>query len=133
MNTRTNRTCRGTTKAGKPCEAAAAANSLYCFLHDPAREEERREWSRKGGKASSTQKRLSRLIKDADELSIDDLGKLISGAMLLMLEGSLEPAQLNALASAAKALESIRTTSELQKRLDALEDTLSGPQRRYTG
>lgn len=125
------RHCRGTVPGGDPCKNDAAPGSLYCAWHDPERVAERKAWSAKGGKASSTQRRLTRLIRDAEELSTDDLKRLLSGAMLLMLEGKLEPGHLSALSAAAKTLEGIRTTSELQARLDALEAALNGPQRRY--
>lgn len=133
MNSSPNRTCIGTTNAGDPCRAAAANGSLYCAFHDPQRAAERTEWRRMGGKASSTQKRLSRLIQDAEALETGDVLRLLSGGMLLLMEGKLEPSTLQALASAAKTIDAIQRTSELQRRLDELEASLSGSTRRYAG
>lgn len=124
-STANHRACRGTTAGGSPCKNDATPGSLYCAWHDPQRVQERKEWSRKGGRASSTQKRLSRLIQDADELSTGDCLRLVSGAMMMLMEGTLDPSHLSALASAAKTLDAIRTTSELQARLDALEARLT--------
>lgn len=133
MNSKGNqRPCRGTVAStGEACKNDAAPGSLFCAWHDPERVQERKAWSAKGGKASATERRLARLLGNADELSTDALKRLLSGAMLLMLEGKLEPSHLSALASAAKTLEGIRVTSELQSRVEALEQALSTPRRQY--
>ena len=91
------------------------------------------EWSRRGGKASSTQKRLQRLVGEVDELTTEDLTRLLSGALLMVLEGKLEPGHLSALQGAAKTMDAIRRTSELERRLTELEATLSSGYGRRTG
>lgn len=133
MNASPNRKCRGTTKAGVPCGAASAEGSLYCAFHDPERVEERREWQRMGGKASGTQRRLQRLIGDVEELGTGDLMRLLSGALLMTLEGKLEPSHLSALQGAAKTLDTIRRTAELERRLARLETTIAGGYGRRAG
>jgi hypothetical protein len=118
------RPCRGTV-GERPCRNDAASGSLYCAWHDPLRVEERKAWSAKGGKASATERRLSRLIANAEALSPDDTLRLLSGGMLMVLEGRLEPSHLSALASAARTLDGIRTTADLQQRLEAVEAALA--------
>ena len=125
MNSKGNRACRGTKKDGAPCNGIPSTGSLYCPFHDPERVQERMEWSRRGGKASSTQKRLQRLIGEVDELTTEDLMRLLSGALLMLLEGKLEPGHLSAMQGAAKTMDAIRRTSELERRLTELEAALS--------
>ncbi|HEV2121874.1 MAG TPA: hypothetical protein VGW38_03745 [Chloroflexota bacterium] len=130
ISTGNQRPCRGTTASDEPCKNDATPGSLYCAWHDPQRVQERKQWSAKGGRASSTQKRLSRLIRDAEELQAEDVMRLLSGAMLLLMEGKLDPSHLSALASAARTLDQIRTSSDLQKRLEAIEAALDRADRR---
>jgi hypothetical protein len=43
--------CQAITQDGTPCNAYAVTGSDYCFHHDPALADERREARRKGGRA----------------------------------------------------------------------------------
>ena len=47
----TARRCEAITKLGQPCGAYAGDGSTFCFWHDPARVEERRQARAKGGRA----------------------------------------------------------------------------------
>ncbi len=105
----------------------------HCFAHAPELANDRQAWAARGGRNKNMERRLNRLVKDADALETPELLRLLSGAMLLALGRTLEPSHLSALSAAAKTLEGIRTASELQARLDALEEALEASQRRRYG
>lgn len=41
--------CEATTSAGRPCRAPAQTGRRFCYMHDPARAQERTEARRRGG------------------------------------------------------------------------------------
>lgn len=64
--------CQAIARSGRPCGSPPLAGSAWCFIHDPAGAEARRESSRKGGHARSNAARAKKEIPaamGADELA----------------------------------------------------------------
>ncbi len=117
--------CPGTNRTGAPCSAHVFDGQTWCRWHDPARAEERLQWSRKGGQARSNKARARKRLTDA-VMSIDDLDALLCSALVQVATGRLEPGVGSAMATIAKTITGIRTTGELERRLEQLEAQAEG-------
>lgn len=118
--------CKSTTRNGQPCQANAGPSG-YCWAHDPAYRERRRQARRDGGKA-----RHGRRIHWSDDQllagihigSVADVVSLLERVILdeMKLENSHNRNRtIGTLALAAlKALE----VGELEQRIAALEETV---------
>jgi hypothetical protein len=95
------------------------AGRPFCLMHDPASADMRREAGRKGGHARSNQKRARKAMPTA--LTSDELLVTLSRAIDKVEKGELEPGPANAIASLARAMNSIRETTEIERRLSELE------------
>jgi hypothetical protein len=94
--------------------------SEWCRWHDPAREAERAEWSRKGGANRANRIRARKQLQDA-VMSIDDIDAVLCRALVQVATGRMEPNIGSSMATIAKTITTIRTAGELEKRLDVLE------------
>ena len=112
--------CQGTNRNGAPYSAHVYGGEVWCRWHDPDRAEDRAEWSRKGGQARSNRARAKRRLAD-QVMSIDDLDALLCSALTKVSEGELEPGIGTAMATIAKTITTIRTTGDLERRLEELE------------
>ncbi len=112
--------CLGTNKDGKPCSAAVDPGSEWCRWHDPARERDRVEWQRKGGRARSNRARAKRQLAD-QAMSINDLDALLCLAIKRVAAGTMEPNVGSAMAGIAKTITTIRSTGDFERRLEELE------------
>ncbi len=112
--------CQGTNRTGEPCSAHVYDGAEWCRWHDPARADDRAEWSRKGGHARSNRARARRQLADA-VMSISDLDAFLCASLVKVADGHMEPNVGTAVASIAKAVLTIRTASDLERRLEALE------------
>ena len=112
--------CQGTNRNGEPCSAHVYGGEVWCRWHDPARAEDRAEWSRKGGQARSNRARARRQLA-GQVMSIDDIDAVLCVALTKVSEGAMEPGVGSSMAGIAKAIVGIRTASDLEKRLEELE------------
>lgn len=94
--------------------------SRYCFAHDPAMAERRAEGRRQGGAGKANTARARKHLR-ASALEPADVHGLLSGAMVKVATGHMEPGVGTALASMAKALVSIHETTLLTQRIEDLE------------
>ena len=114
--------CTATTKARARCQNPALAESAFCWWHDPALADARREARAKGGRA-----RHGRTLGDlgnGERVTIDSLGDVITVlagelAELLSLERSISRAR--AVGYLCSILSGIYQTAELEARIVALE------------
>jgi hypothetical protein len=112
-------TCSAIAKSGSRCERPALAGKQHCLMHDPESAELRREAGRKGGHARSNAARAAKAMPAA--LTSDELLVTLSRAMDKVEKGELEPGPANAISSLARAMNSIRETTEIERRLSELE------------
>ncbi len=112
--------CRGATKAGKPCAARPRPGTDLCPWHSDDLADRRREWSRRGGTNSSSKARARRQLPDG-AMSAAELGGLLGLVLKGVIAGRVEPGVGNAAANIARALVSVREASEIEDRLRELE------------
>ncbi len=112
--------CSGTNKDGQPCSAYVDAGQSWCRWHDPARESDRAEWRRKGGTARSNKARAKKQMSGL-VLSIGDLDALLCTSLAKVATGRMEPGVGSAVATIARTITTIRTASDLEKRIETLE------------
>ncbi len=112
--------CQGTNRTGEPCSAHVYDGAEWCRWHDPARAADRAEWSRKGGVARSNRARARKHLADA-VMSIEDMDAFLCASMVKVAAGRMEPGVGSAVAGIARTIVTIRTASDLEARLSALE------------
>jgi hypothetical protein len=110
-------TCGETRKDGSPCTARALPGGRYCWAHDPALTEQRREKRAKGGANRATSRRLERKMPATLRPLLDKLYTALDG----VADGSMTPQQGTSMASIASAIARIFETAELEQRLARLE------------
>lgn len=117
------RRCSATTKTGQPCQAPPRHGSEYCYTHDPAVAEERKESQRKGalmlhyGRHGSGPRHVS--VRSAGDVL--SLLEMAASDLMGRKPGHERARNLVYLAvSASKVLE----TADLSERLEALEERL---------
>ena len=114
--------CKATTKAGAPCRMLCVGGSEYCFTHDPALAEKRKEARSRGGRARHG-RRLGP-VGEGEYVAINSLTDVVR-----VLERELnEVLHLDRSISRARAVgylcgivSGIYKDSELEARLAALE------------
>jgi hypothetical protein len=111
--------CSAIARSGSRCASPVLPESAYCFVHDPAAADRRREASKKGGHARSNAARAAKAMPPA--LTSDDLLVTLSEAIRKVERGELAPGPANAISSLARAMNSIRETTEIERRLEELE------------
>jgi hypothetical protein len=112
--------CIGTRKDGSPCKGTPLAGRDYCFAHDETLNERRRQGSIKGGANRSSRARARKQLADA-VMTIGDLDGLLCRALVQVAAGKMEPSIGTAMATIAKTVTAIRSTGELERRLEELE------------
>lgn len=112
--------CLGTNRDGGPCSGHVSEGQEWCQWHDPKREAERQEWRRRGGQKKSNKQRARKQMADA-VLSISDLDALLCVALKQVAAGRMEPGVGSSMANLAKTITTIRTASDLERRLEELE------------
>ena len=111
--------CRGTRRDGTPCQAPAHTvnGDGWCWAHDPARAEARREARAAGGRATRRAHRLDRLVPAGLKPAL----ALVLTALEEAYTGDLPPARANAVATLAGAAVRLYQVAELVERVEALE------------
>jgi hypothetical protein len=113
--------CAAITRGGSRCASAVLAGSTFCWTHDPAAADRRIEASKKkkGGKARANAERARKMIPPA--MTSDELGGWLSLLFSNVMTGRIEPKIGTACATIARALLEVRTTTELERRIEELE------------
>jgi hypothetical protein len=110
--------CQAVTKSGKPCSATVVADGM-CAWHAPSWTERRRQWSAEGGRKRSNRARAAKAMPAA--LTSDDLLVRLSQVIDKAERGEIEPGVVNCIAGAARAMNDIRKSAEIEQRLSELE------------
>lgn len=116
------RSCKHTKSDGQACRALAIKNSDYCFFHDPACEEQRREAVILGGKARKTRKVLEPVVVQGKTLRTGrDVIKLLEETINQARTGELDPGIANTIGHLSNVLLRAIEVGELEQRLLTLE------------
>jgi hypothetical protein len=113
-------TCERIKYDGSKCRAPARQGSRYCFFHDPAKENERREAQQRGGRAN----RATVLDADAPDLSLNrlkDIAALYARIINLQLRGEVSPKEASSLGYNCSQLAKLLEASNIEERLANLE------------
>ena len=111
--------CAAIAKSGSRCGRPTLAGKSHCLFHDPESAELRRAGSRKGGHSRSNAARAAKARPAA--LTSDDLLVTLSRVIAKAENGEIEPGPANAISSLARAMNAIRETTEIERRLSDLE------------
>lgn len=112
--------CSATRSDGNPCQGAARRGSQWCFAHDPALAERRQRGAVKGGEGKRTAVRARKQFRGSS-LAPADIHGLLSGALVKVADGEMEPGVGTALATMARALVSVQEAAVLLERVEELE------------
>ena len=115
--------CKHPNRTGGPCGASHFRDG-WCRWHHPDLESQRQAERAAGGAARSNKARARKQLADA-VLTINDLDGLLCRALVQVAAGKLEPAVGTSMAGIARTITTIRTASELESRLSALEAQVS--------
>ena len=115
--------CKHPNRTGGPCGASHFRDG-WCRWHHPDLESQRQAERAAGGAARSNKARARKQLTDA-VLTINDLDGLLCRALVQVAAGKLEPGVGNSMAGIARTITTIRTASELESRLSALEAQVS--------
>lgn len=114
--------CKATNRDGTPCRGTALPNETTCFAHSPQLAQQRKQWAIDAGKAKSNTARMrKRLGTGAATLALSEVDALLCIALKGVLTGKIEPGIATSAATVAKAITSVRASSDLEERLATLE------------
>lgn len=123
------KTCKSPNRAGGPCGAQHYRDG-WCRWHHPDLEAKRQAERAAGGTARSNKARARKQLADA-LMTTNDLDGLLCSALVKVAGGRLDPGVGTAMATIARTITTIRTTGELERRLEELERAAGiGPIRR---
>ena len=109
--------CAAVCKNGQPCRIQVLVDGRYCFAHAPAHAAKRAEARARGGKHRANAARLQRLVPPR----LVPVFSQLEGALVGVLEGTVEPAQGTSAAAIARAMCAVMSTAELEQRVRDLE------------
>jgi hypothetical protein len=121
--------CQAIARSGSRCNSPVLPASQWCWVHDPAAADRRREASKKGGKARATKARALAAIPDA--MTSDELAGWLSLLFKNVVAGRVEPRIGTAAATIARVLMDVREATELEQRLAELESRAGLADRRF--
>ena len=123
--------CRAVAKDGKPCGATPVPDGGgLCAWHAPAWEERRREWSRRGGHGRSNRRRALKELPPA--MTGEEHLATLTRVLRKVESGELAPGPANAIASLARSMNATRELTEVEQRLQALEQAAGTPPKGWT-
>ena len=111
--------CSAIAKSGSRCRRPALAGKQHCLMHDPESTELRREASKKGGHARSNAARAAKVMPPA--MTSEDLLVTLSAVIRRAEKREIEPGIVNCISGAARTMNEIRKTTELEQRVEELE------------
>ena len=109
--------CAATRKDGQPCQAPALPDDRYCWAHSERLAAERDEARRRGGRNRAALVRL----RQATPARLRPVFNRLEQALEKVEDGTLTPAQAQAMAALARAMVAVLETGELEERLRELE------------
>ncbi len=110
--------CQSNNQAGEPCSAKVWRDG-WCHWHHPGNRERHIAASRAGGRARSNEARARKRLKGTDRDFATVLGKLLNGIDKVET-GEIEPGVLNAMANAARAVQSLAGPVSIQEEIETL-------------
>src|SRR3954463_7677021 len=105
--------CQAITKSGKACSATVVADGM-CAWHAPSWDARRREWSAEGGRRRSNRARAARELPAA-ALTSDQLLIRLSQVIDKAEKGQIEPGIVNCISGAARTMNELRKTTEIER------------------
>ena len=111
--------CSAIAKSGSRCRRPALAGKQHCLMHDPGSAGLRREASKKGGHARSNAERARKALQPA--MTSEDLLVTLSEVIRKAERSEIEPGIVNCISGAARAMNEIRKSTEIERRLEELE------------
>ncbi len=114
--------CRGVRADGRPCEAAILVSDHWCFAHHPDLATQRAEARERGGANSSNVSRLRRHLRPS---ALGPVFNRLEAALAQVHDGDLAPARAAAMATVARALIGVWEITELEQRIEQLEQSLT--------
>ena len=115
--------CQAIARSGSRCSSPVLPDSTFCFVHDPTAEDRRREASKRGGKNRANAVRAAKAL--SAPLTTNDLLVTLSRIIDKAERGAIEPGVVNAMSGAARTMNEIRKTTEVEARLSELEARLA--------
>jgi hypothetical protein len=112
--------CKARKTDGSKCQAVALPGSRYCFFHDPAKAEKRREAQSLGGRHN----RIMTLDTDVPDVKIEDCQgtiPLLSETINQVRKGEIDPRIANTVGYLANVIIKAVEQSEMEKRLEKIE------------
>jgi hypothetical protein len=120
----TSRTCKAKAKAGGPCAAPAIKGGLFCAIHsDPERAA---QLGRKGG-MGNRHVYQNHPMEVAAPQTATDVKNLLAEAMAAIRAGKMDPKLGTTLGYLGTSLLKAIETSDIEKRLEKLENGLKDP------
>src|SRR5215207_5022928 len=119
-------TCDAPRADGSPCTSAIVLASGRCFAHDPDRRAERRAASAKGGQGKSRIARVERLVPT----TLRPVLALLLDVLTEAREGTIPPAQANAVATVAGAIVKVYSSATVEQQIADLQEQLARLTRR---
>jgi hypothetical protein len=110
--------CIAIARSGKSCQSAVVAGSQYCYVHDPALAEARREAARKGGRNRSNRARASKRIR---AYGPHDVAVILSACLKDLIAGDLDIGTATAAASLGRACLAAAEKGQIETLLQELE------------
>jgi hypothetical protein len=114
--------CLGTKRDNSPCTVTVEPPQTYCWWHDPANADRRKQAASKGGKRGGRGRPIAELGSLRDENS-DIRRRLLEGELLPNV-AAVAVQSINTDIRAVGATLKAREQEELTERLDALEEAL---------
>jgi hypothetical protein len=115
--------CRALKLDRSHCQASALPGADFCFFHDPAKAEERRESQALGGR----QNRIKTLGATGSDVKVEDCGDvvaLLSQTINQVRKGMIDPRVANSVGYLANVLIKAFEQDELETRIERLEALL---------
>lgn len=120
MKPTTPKRCQAQKKDGHPCDASASRGSDFCFFHDPAQADQRREAQAAGGRNG----RMTTLSADAPDVPVQtlrDIVSLVGVTINQVRRGELDPRVANTVGYLANVAIKALEQGDLEDRIAELE------------
>ena len=112
--------CLGTKRDNSPCTVSVEPPQTYCWWHDPANADARKQAAARGGKRAG---------RGRPQAELSDIKRRLSEVIDAVLEGSQDRGRaavaiqgFNALRAVLEQERKIKETEDLEGRIQALED-----------
>ena len=117
------RVCRFRQPDGKRCQAKPIRDSAYCFWHDPAKSDARKDAGRIGGLRGRA-RTLSLDTPDFRVSNAESIVELLSKTVNQTLRGEIDPKVSNAIGYLSSVILRAKEQGEIEERVAKIEETL---------